>query len=236
MYRNMYWMDFNGHRNIDFDVQVVQRPNIPQAKKRVTYVEIAGRDGTLTQTDDTYEDIDIKVPLNFLSNINEHFMDKTRALKNWLTGSGELKFSDDIDVFYKVKNVYIDEDIERVLRRAGFFTALFTCDPYTYYESGRVPSTIEECRINPYRFSKPVYHIVGEGNCRLTVNGTHFDANIGQNLIIDTDMSLIYRENGQIQNTIARCYYPDFYLKPGENDISITEGFELRIKPNWRSL
>lgn len=235
-HRSHFWFWYNDFKNTDFDVEVVKRPNIPVAKRRVSYIEIPGRDGTLTETDDTYEDIQFSVPLNFLTKERHNFMETSRKLKNWLTGSGKLKFSDDGSVFYKVKDASIDQQIERVLKRAGFFSAFFTCDPFTYFESGAEFLPYNQVLLNPYYLCKPTYKITGEGVCTFTVNGEQTTINVGQNILIDTDLQIMYKEDGTPQNRAARLIYNKYHLPNGTNSISVSSGFGLTVKPNWRSL
>ena len=39
-----------------------------------------------------------------------------------------------------------------------------------------------------------------------------------------------------MMNTSVSGDYEELYLKPGENEISITQGFTLTVIPNWRRL
>lgn len=61
-------------------------------------------------------------------------------------------------------------------------------------------------------------------------------ANIGQNLTIDTGRKLAYREDGTLSNTSVAGDYDDLILIEGRNKIKITDGFELKVIPNWRCL
>lgn len=233
----MFWMRFNDNKNTDFDVQVVERPNIPVPKKRVSYVTIPGKNGTLTKTDGTYENIQFDVKLNFLTRVKESFMQRVRVLKMWLSGSGELKFSDDPEVFYKVKNVSISNQIERQLRRAGFFTASFTCDPFTYFESGRVKTDLEECKVNPYFECCPTYYLNGYGQVTLSVNGYQVNFTVDSNVIINTDLMIMYKESGELTKVNTIIDYDKLRFKNGYNELSMSgEGVTLKIEPNWRSL
>lgn len=232
----MHWINFNNIKSKDLDVEIPQRPDIPAAVRRVDYIQIAGRDGYLTVSDETYENRIIPVPMNFIVKHGLDFMDKTRAITNWLTGPGILRCSDDPDGFYKVYNAYVGDNIKRELKRAGFFTAYFNSDPYFYFNSGQVFLPINEAKLNPYKECKPVYRIEGHGVCTLEVNGNTVSPNVDGSLIIDTDLMMMYRENGLAENTNTRCDYPKFQIQNGMNDISITNGFNLKIKTNWRSL
>ena len=61
-------------------------------------------------------------------------------------------------------------------------------------------------------------------------------ANVGQNLTIDTDRMIAFREDGTVNNIAVSGDYEDLYLKEGDNQISITSGFALKVIPNWRSI
>ena len=45
-----------------------------------------------------------------------------------------------------------------------------------------------------------------------------------------------YREDGTLQNSAINADYDALMLVEGKNSITITEGFELKIIPNWRYL
>lgn len=84
--------------------------------------------------------------------------------------------------------------------------------------------------------SHPVYKILGEGVCTLTVNGKTMTANVGQNLTIDTDRQLAYRSDGTLNNTAVTGNYEDLVLVEGDNKVTITDGFDLKVIPYWRYL
>ncbi len=118
----------------------------------------------------------------------------------------------------------------------GNLTVSFTCEPYTYLRNGKVKMKSEEAEQNPYLLCKPVYYVQGEGLCVINVNGKDMEANVSGNLIIDTERMLAYREDGTLGNTKITGEYEDLYLKPGRNRISVSPGFTMRVKPNWRCL
>ena len=68
------------------------------------------------------------------------------------------------------------------------------------------------------------------------MNGNEFVAEVGQNVTIDTDLMLAYRQDGRMMNTSVTGDYQELYLKEGDNTIEITEGFGLKVIPNWRCL
>ena len=158
-----------------------------------------------------------------------------RKAKKWLSGNGELWFSDDHDVYFKVLYCKVT-DTERTSRRIGNFTAEFICEPYTYYKSGKNEIELEHVIYNPGVTCEPTYRITGEGLCTLTVNGYEFTANVGQEIIIDSNKMISYKADGQSVNTDVTGDYSKLWLESGDNALAVTDGFEAHITPEWRDL
>lgn len=226
---------FNNRSCRDFGILPVKRPNVQTPSKEVETIQIPGRSGILIVDHKRYEPIVLNVEFNFAAR-EEQWNKIFRSAKRWLLdGKGRLEFSDDADYFYQVYFVRI-EDGERETRRIGRFTASFTCDPYMYLKRGLREYDVKEVAFNPYDTAHPIYKIKGEGVCVVSVNGKEMRANIGQNLTIDTELMMSYREDRTLQNTVVTGDYENLYLKAGDNTISISKGFGVKVIPNWRSL
>lgn len=230
----MFYVLFRGVSCREHGLIVTDRPDISAPVKNVELIEIPGRTEKLTLDNKRYEEIRISVEFNFLTKADE-WNEKFRRAKKWLSGSGELEFSDDADYFYKVYYAEMGT-CEREMKRIGRFKAEFVCEPFSYLKSGKREYDKPEVLYNLYHESHPIYKITGEGVCDLTVNGCKMRANIGQNLVIDTERMMAYRTDGTMNNTAVSGDYQDLYLKEGENRIEITSGFRLKVIPNWRSL
>lgn len=229
MYKR-YFIIYNEKTNLDVNLLVATRPSKPSPVMQYEEVKVPG--GKTLYREKGYGDIDIPVSFNFVS---RNTWDKDfRIMKSWLLSkvNNKLKFSDDLEVFYKVNKVTIDTP-ERVMKKIGRFTAIFTCEPHVYVdEEERELSTL---LYNNYLLSKPIYRIVGEGYLTLNTNNKVIKANVGQELIIDTDKGLCYR-NGIVNNVALQGRYEDLFLQEGENTFSWTSGFKIYITPNWRCL
>lgn len=227
--------EYNSRKASEFRVYMKTFPSIPVPQKRYREVEVSGKDGKYLE-EDGYEDIVIQLELNFIMK-DERWYGQTRRIKNWLLDGAnkELIFEDDAAFFYKVKKVTVGE-VEHTTARIGNLTVNFECDPYIYLRDGQIKMSNEEAEYNPCLLCKPVYYITGEGFCTLTVNEKNMKANVGRSLIINTERMLAYREDKTLQNTAVTGIYEDLYLKPGRNKISVSPGFSLQIKPNWRCL
>lgn len=225
-----YFIVYNEKTNLDVNLLVASRPSKPSPIMQYEEVKVPG--GKTLYREKGYGDIDITVSFNFMS---KYSWDKDfRLIKSWLLGkvNNKLKFSDDLEVFYKVNKVTIDTP-ERLMKKIGKFNVTFTCEPYVYIDEGE--RELNSILYNNYLISKPLYRIVGEGYLNLTINNTTIKANVGQELIIDTDKGLCYRQ-GIVNNVALTGKYEDMYLKEGNNTFSWNNGFKIYILPNWRCL
>lgn len=232
----MFYFTLDGEPSFRHKITVAYRPDFPAPEPRYTDTQVPGRDGALTEFDGTYSDIAVDVEMNYITN-PQNWHAAWRDVKRYLLKGGirELRFSDDLAFYYKCKKIVLGTN-EREFRHTAAFTATFTLAPYEYLTDGKERYPYQVCAFNRYELCKPIYFITGEGMCTLTVNGNEMTANVGQNLTIDTDLQLAYRTDGTLQNTEVTGNFDDLYLLPGENTISVTDGFDLKIQPNWRCL
>lgn len=230
---NLEYAEISGR---EYNIEVMERPNIPSPVIRDTEIKIPGRDGVLYSCERTVEDIEILVKMNFSGEPQEWF-ERIGLIKAWLLQKRgqKLKFEDDTEYFYRTKKVELSE-FEREQRKIGRFTATFFCSGYHYLETGDREYAMEKVLYNPYCIAHPVYIIEGEGVCILKVNDIDIRVNVGQNVTIDTERMISYRKDGTIANTAITGDYEDLYLNPGINKMEISEGFGMRIIPNWRCL
>lgn len=225
-----YFVLYNDKTNLDVNLLVSSRTSKPSPVMEYEEVKVPG--GKTLYREKGYGDINIPVSFNFMS---KNTWDKDfRNMKEWLLGkiNNKLKFSDDLEVFYKVNKVIIDTP-ERVLKRIGKFNVTFTCEPYVYIEEDEIE--LNSNIYNEYIPSKPIYRVVGEGYLTLNINNKIIKANVGQELIIDTDKGLCYRD-GIVNNVALEGRYEDLYLQEGENTFSWNGDFKIYITPNRRAL
>lgn len=227
-------LEYNGKSAWDYGVAIATRPDIPAPQMRGSYVQIAGRDGELFETDGTYDNIEIEVEMNYVR--APQLAGATfRKIKNWIRGSGKLTFADDEEVFYLVKNASVTKH-ERRTKFGADLEATFVCDPFTYFWSGSHFQHIEQCLLNPYYDAEPVYQVTGTGECQLTVNGNTMIFEVAGSATIDIPRKMAYRGGVNLTPTVRGANYEDMVLKSGENSIAVNSNFSLMIQPNWRAL
>lgn len=231
-----YFIVFNGIADIDIGLSSIKRPNIinPQ-QASITEKTIDGRDETVTVKSKTLKNIEITVSYNFID--RKDFIEKTRLIKKWINkiDDNRLMFSDDLDMYYRVKYCKL-QVIERTRRKKGSFEVTFVCSPFIYYRSGDKEIINPKLLYNPsYITSKPIYKIEAEGIISLIVNGKETKFNIGQELLIDTELELCFR--GKTKNNIAfeEGWYDDLFLNEDENTIEWKGNLKsLIVIPRWR--
>lgn len=225
----------NGKGNSkDYKLKFLAFPTISYGSEVVEEKTIPGRVGTLNVKTGRYTDTVISNQLEFEAESIGKYHSHAEAVRAWLLSSEKLVYTDMEDKFFVVKKVEIS-DIKRRYGIYGELTVVFTCSPSTLLKDGQYeyePGTI----YNPKSWAQPIYKLYGSGTCTLTVNGATMTANVTDNLIIDTERMIAYKADGTLANTAVKGDYEDLYLQPGENTVSVTDGFTCKIIPNWRCL
>ena len=227
-----YYIIFNEKTNVDFNLKIPKRVSKPAPI--MNFEEKPVRGGKTLYVEKGYRDIEISVEFNFKTNTTWDL--DFRSIKKWLVNfkDNKLIFSDDIEVFYRVNKVVISSS-ERLLKRTGKFIVTFTCDPYVYLSDGEYEIGIDDYIYNDYLESRPIYRIVGEGFLTLAVNENVVKINVGQEVIINTELGLTYRD-GIINNVSLDGNYEDLYLVEGDNNFKWSGDFKIYVTPNWRCL
>lgn len=227
----MYFVKYNSVTSESLDLLLYDYPEFSGAEKVYGTYPIAGGRGELVGTDDYISNLIISCKFSVKA---DSFHGKTRQIRKWLSGTGELSFSDSPDVYYQVQKINYDS-IERELEHFGTFTVKFTCTPFEFLNDGKTPVKPSAGGIlnNPGDTSRPIYIITGNGDCVLTVNGNTMKAIVTEDLTINTELMKSYRIDGTPKNTSVTGDYEELFLKEGENIVNITSGFTLNIIPKW---
>lgn len=218
-----------------YGVRVIDSyPVIEYGAPVYTQTSIPGRKGTLTEFDGTYTDTvvtmdcditlidDLSVDLQFQKFVSQLSKSKTLTIEGMETS------------FFRIKKVevsgygrYSDISIE--------FQLTFTCEPGLYQIDGdRYVSVLHEHIFNANSLSEPVYRINGSGRCVLSVNDKTMNLDLNGLVYIDTARQEVLLASGALANTLADGDYEDLFLQPGLNRITVSSGFDLKIKPRWR--
>ncbi|PFJ19023.1 phage tail protein [Bacillus cereus] len=216
----------------DFQLCMVERPEIPTAKEKVEFIEIPGREnGTLTKKQG-YGDVTFKIIFNLLEDYN--IKQLLRRIKAWLLTAKILSFTDD-NVYRKIKSVEIG-DINNEIEEYGFFEVTFVADPYEYAIQQPLEFTTAMTIVNYGTFdSLPKFTIYGSGTITMQINGISFQLkNVNGSVVVDSELKECYSGTTPMnQNMIGK--FPVF--KTGENTISWTGTVtKIELETRWRYL
>jgi len=241
---------YNGKSGREIAVALATRPSVPPPQKRGDWYDLGGVDGSMLSTDGTYENITIECELNFVCP-PEKVGNQYRRVKEWIRGSGELCFTDDPEVYYRVKAAQVAEFARRTKRGADMIAA-FICDPYTYLKGGKyaieksIPANNNTSFtvVNPGAVAHPIYRITGgtsSASAKLIVGGSSvFTVSRTDGIVIDTEKMIVYNTSGT-QNFGASGDFDGLLIPEGTagTTIKLTENaaaVTLEVVPNWRML
>lgn len=220
---------WKGISSLDKNIMVNKLPDIECPDANIEKITIPGRNGFLIVDDETYQGT-VKSCECSLDNGN---IDDVCA---WLTGSGDVIFSNEPDKKYKA--VIINKiPFSKVIPTFHSFIIQFDCQPFKYAVDNQIitlllPSTI----FNPGSInSKPIIKVYGTGSIDLNINATTIHLiNVVDYVTIDSELMDAYKDT-VLKNSDMLGDFPE--LAPGQNNISWTGNVaKIEITPNWRWL
>lgn len=226
----------------DFGIYIEKRPDIPSPKRRVSNIEVPGRDSTLRCDEGTYDDISIAVECSL---VGENLMARLDSIKAWLYSAGEsdLVFSFQPDKKYRAQIVN-SIDFKQGFRICSQFVILFSCRPFKYAVSSTIltintgtGSTV----LNPGSVaSRPVINVYCTGTGKFSIGGAEVTlTNVAVPYVtLDSELEeAFYIQDGLAinANNLISGEFP--LLSVGNNIITFSSGVtKLEITPNWRWL
>ena len=121
---------FNNILGSSLGIYMKTKPSLPAAKEKLQEVEVPGRDGTMLVHKGVYEPTEISIEFNYIGPESE-WGKRWRKAKQWLSATDcDLKFSDDPDVFYRIKYIQVNENTKLGNRIGVFNAVVVTKDGY----------------------------------------------------------------------------------------------------------
>lgn len=228
------WFEWNGVKSTEYGVYVDTPPPITMPIERVSYTNIHGRSGSLTQTEgeDVYEDLILTVQCVM--------KDGTRIpeIMRWLKGNGKVAFANRRGGFYygRVNNLI---PFDKIMRGRGnrAFPIIFRCKPFWYADDEEeITLTAAGSITNAGSvYAEPVITVSGTGDGTLMVGSTLIElTGLTGSITIDSELQEAYSGLESMNNRMSG-EFPR--LSPGLNGISWTGGITgVRVKMNTRYL
>lgn len=227
------YLVYGGVNSLDYRIYIANVNQFDAPKKSVETIKIPGRNGTLSISDGSYENIDIVYNLystgDVRSNINA-FKGAINAL------DGIYKLSDTYSPDHYRYARYIDAfTVETSDRKNAGFSVKFDCDPRKFLKSGdvKLEFTGGGQVKNPTLFEAlPLIRAYGTGS--FTIGDVSVAISSASTYTdIDCETQEAYKGatncNGNI--TLTNGVFPSF--KQGINSISKTGISKLEITPRW---
>lgn len=238
------WFEFNGVKSTAHGLWIAAMPVRPHPAERGTLQKVAGRSGYLWTPENaqrvTYNNILIRIQCLAQDNTT---IDDINA---WLSGAGDLRFSDEPDRVYRARVTKEFSRSNRVPRfTAQEFTVTFDCQPYRYkYLSNATAddwtrASSGETITNPGTVeSEPAIRIEGSGDVTLTIGTQQVDlTGLTDGIIVDSAWMDCYSlDRSELLNSLADMdEFP--VLNVGANLVSWTGAVtSVTITPRWRYL
>ena len=230
----MDWFEWNGVRCTQYGIHVLEQPPVTIPSERVTFTDVPGRSGSLTQLegDDVYDDMVLTATCLIAD------PSRIPEIAAWLRGSGTVTFANRQGDFYHA-HVVNQIPFEKILRGNPHrsFAINFRCKPF-WYLSDVKPITLTTSGsfiTNPGCVaSEPVITVYGSGEITLMVGMTITELEITDKITLDTSLMEAYSGSTSMNS----CMSGDFpSLLSGKNAVSWSGNVSrVEIQPNWRSL
>lgn len=207
-------------------------PPIIIPDRNVEKIEVPGRNGFLTEDDGTYQGIikPVECTIRDLSQID--------FICSWLTGSGDVIFSNQPDRLFKA-TIINKIEFSKVAHTFHKFLIQFDCQPHPLMlDNALIALTAPTTLFNPgTAYSEPIIKIYGTGDITLTINSNNiYLYNVADYVTIDGVLGDVLKDTG-LKNNDASFDWDKFLLQIGENTISWTGTVtKIEITPNWRYL
>lgn len=218
----------------DKKVYMPTRPAIPPNTKRMQYIEIPGRDGTVSMFDG-YEDRPFPIDFNIYdgTNVNKKLREVNPIFSNCKT----IKFTDDPEIYYKVKEFKI-KDNSRIFDKAYEFSADVKIEPFDYSVEGSQVLTITSSTtlFNPGTYySEPTLKIYGNGTISMAIGTYSFQVtDVNEYVQINSALLECYKDTKPLGDKMVGSF-PLFV--PGSSSISLSSTItKVELVPNWRFL
>jgi phage-related protein len=200
-------------------------PDIVIPRKRITIESLPGRSGSLTSTDDCYD--------SYTKAIECYMEDDVYKDLSWLSGSGKLVLSNELEREYDVtlKN---NIELSQIATYWRNFILNFEVQPFKKSRDKKTLIYRDKefmFRIGGNARTLPIIYLTGTGDIDLTINGKTFKIkNLKTTIMIDSELQVVMEGE---ENALPKTNGDFPELIPGLNKFQIT-GNLLNIKIKYQ--
>lgn len=220
----------------DMGVILKETPPISKPKRRVTSVQIPGRDGELHYDEGTYDSLSLPLVCAVNRDSDEDLVRQAERIMGWLDGPvAPLTFSNNPSKQYMAQATN-QIDITNPILALGEFSIMFDCEPFKQdAEEGLIILAAPQSIYNgDAKKGFPVITVYGFGTITLSVNNTSIVlTNVtSDGITVDSLLMDCYTAE-LLRNDRMTGEFPMFVK--GYNNISwVGTVYNVEIQPNWR--
>lgn len=230
---------FKNKKCTDLGIEISSYPDIVIPEKRKQTISVEGRDGDYSQDDGVYNSytLDIGCVINGTDPQAANF----EEIAEYLQGSGDLILSHDPEKVYTAEIINMIP-ISDIIWLMPEFTVKFHVQPFrkSITNDFDILETTEKTATlynNGVTKSLPIIELFGNGAATVSINDVNFQLkNIDGNVIINSEIQEVYKENTENGSRNENYMQPDFpEFQKGKNIVSVSSNVQrMKIKPNWR--
>lgn len=226
----------DGIPSTDFGVYTTDAGVYNAPERKVKFVDVPGRNGSLVYDEDSFENITVRYP----AIIHDHYEDNFAALRAFLLSrKGYIRLEDTFNPLEYRLGVYHEaiEPKTTIGHKMGSFDIVFNCKPQRFLKIGEALTTIPRSpsvMINPTRYkAKPLIRCYGSSGT-ITINSIAVTVT-GCTNYVDLDCDLMESYEGSVSRnpttTLTNGLFP--VLDPGENTITFSGFSSVAIIPRF---
>lgn len=246
-----HYLTFNGKSSIDYGIKISGSGTYNKPARRVERFDIPGRNGQLTVSDGSWENVIITYPAFAFND----FPAKMDWLGGWLLApAGYCRLEDTYhpEQFRMAEYYGGIEPTAATLNRHGTFELSFNCKPQKYFKNGQAWMAAQNNTfVNPTGFpAKPLLKITGPGIRLITVNGVRVkvgesgpDTGVAYDeMYVDCETWEAYTATQSMNAYLELMDEKMVELQAGSNEITCVDrnGSDvmaaLKIMPRWWTL
>ena len=227
---------FNGTTSDTIGVIVERVPNRHVPTRRYNPVSIAGRNGDILMTDESFPNVIQEYEVYLSKSANDMPM-LSKNCAGWLCSpKGYARLEDSFDT-YVYREAYLSDgfDIENMLNQFGRAKIAFSCKPQKFLKTGETQVTITSPHTltNPTVFdAKPLIYVNTSTDGTIDIDGVEIECAAGE-YYIDCDSQNAYFGTVNMNSYINAPVFP---VLSGTSVVTLTTITTCKITPRWWTL